>query len=334
MQGMVDVGQLDNTIHFNYVRQLSIDSVPETRFQARVDIVFGLGFLFVAIFAGYRTFKSWTVKSGSRRVISVFNTLLFLASTFRAIWFLIPNNILEPSYEPLPKKLQDYKNETGLLISETLLSLGSFFLYGVFILIACYWYTMLGKLEHDGASATSSSFFNISDSHSVSNAAISTDAAVSLMPPSARESGRALGTLELFVPIITVMILINSSNILFFSWGWFDTEMMTTFDAITFATFAAAVLGAVVYLSHKINRVLRNMEVINQSSSQAQIRRIEAIVFLAKFFFATRIFIELGMCWWMLDFPHGKVFSPIDIYHRYNHLKLNIFLQYLEDKAE
>eukprot|EP01033_Poteriospumella_lacustris_P016493 gene16493-11794_t len=46
------------------------------------------------------------------------------------------------------------------------------------------------------------------------------------------------------------------------------------------------------------------MEVINQSSSQAQIRRIEAIVFLAKFFFATRIIIELGMCWWMLDFPH------------------------------
>lgn len=276
-------------------RQLSVDHVPETHFQARLDIGLGLCFLGVAVFAGFRLFKTWSSASAGRRVISVFNSLLFLASLFRAIWFLIPNDCLEPSYEPLPKKLQDYKNEVGLLVSEVLLSCGSFFLYGVFILIACYWYSMLGKLESGKSSSgdTPDNEGELPDS-------------AALMTPASRDSGRALGTLEIFFPIMISMIAINVINILLFSWGWFDTESLATIDAIAFAIFAVGVLVAVVYLSHKINRVLRNMEVINQSSSQAQIRRIEAIVFLAKFFFATRIIIELGMCWWMLDFPHGK----------------------------
>lgn len=266
----------------------------ETRFQSRLDLGLGLSFLAVSFFAGYRTYKSWTSMSGGRKVISVFNTLLFLASFSRAVWFLIPNDCLEPSYEPLPKKFQEYRNEGGLLTSEILLSLGSFFLYGVFILIACYWYTMLRKLETDKSFSE----------HGVGS--LSTAEATAILSPSSRESGKAFGTLELFFPILAVMMLVSSANIIFFIWGWFDTETMVSFDALSFALFASVVLGCVMYLSHKINRVLRNMEAINQSSSQAQIRRIEAIVFLAKFFFATRILIELGMCWWMLDFPHGK----------------------------
>lgn len=73
-------------------RQLSVDYVPETHFQARLDLGLGLCFLGVALFAGFRLFKTWSSASAGRRVISVFNSLLFLASAFRAIWFLIPND--------------------------------------------------------------------------------------------------------------------------------------------------------------------------------------------------------------------------------------------------
>lgn len=269
-----------------YLRKLTgVMAVPrESSFQENLDIVLGVLFLIIAFFAGYRCVQSWLGSTGGRKVISVFNTLLFLASLTRAIWFLIPNYCLEPSYEPLALKIKDYHN-SGEMISEALLSIGTFSLYGIFILIACYWYTMLWKLDADKSSTGNDP--------------------ITFMTPAARDSSKAVGSLELFFPLMFLMILVESINVIFFYLGWFTTEEMVAYDGVTFAAVAGAVLVTVVYLSRRINRVLRNMEIINQSSSQAQIRRIEAIVFLAQLFFFTRIVIELAMYFWMMDFPHG-----------------------------
>jgi hypothetical protein len=282
----------------------------ETIFQQRLDLVLGVLYSGITVFAFSRCYSSWKTLGG-RKVVSVFNTLIFLAAFLRAIWFLIPNNVLEPTYEPLPERMKGYQEEKyslGILISEMLQEAGSFFFYAVFVLIGCYWFVMLQKLDShtsselpDGTTTTPSTttipYNNPSSSSSSSN---HTDA-LRLLTPSANTQDffRTIGPLGLFLWLLLFMFLIPCINIICFLNNLFTTEQMIQYDAITFATLAIGIVSSITYLSRRINRVLKNMEIIKQSSSKSQIQRIRLIVFLAIFFFCTRILLELFIFMWL-----------------------------------
>lgn len=254
----------------------------ETAWQFRLDVFIGLLFLTVTLFALQRCVNSWQ-GTGGRKVISVFNTLIFLAGLFRSIWFLIPNHYWESSYDPLP--LTAFSSDTfwqGTLASEIFLLLGTYFLYGIFILIACYWYTMLRKLEPTNSSSPDGS-------------TNPTTSAVGLITPASRDSNQVIGALDLFFPIMGGIAVLEGINILLFLSRTFNEENMIVFDGIVYIILSLLVVCSIVYLSRQINGVLKNMEIINQSSSQSQIRRINLISMLASFFFSSRAIFELIM---------------------------------------
>ena len=120
--------------------------------ESRQDLFLGLCFLLIAVFSSIRVFRTLSFNA-ERKVVLIFNFLIFLTALSRAVWFLLPNNLLEPSYAPTPVLAFHSKSWLGILISELLLETGSLSLYGIFILIACYWARMLSKLEnvHDSS---------------------------------------------------------------------------------------------------------------------------------------------------------------------------------------
>ena len=120
------------------------DSVSEGNFslvERRQDLILGIAFLFITIFSCVRVVRNFS-PTGGRKVITTFNILIFIASGARAVWFLIPNDALETSYTPEPLIAFVDTGWIGALISELLSVIGSLSLYGIFILVACYWVNM------------------------------------------------------------------------------------------------------------------------------------------------------------------------------------------------
>eukprot|EP01038_Epipyxis_sp_PR26KG_P009159 gene9159-12355_t len=120
-----------------------------TRQEENQDFVIGLLFLIITLISACRIYDIFD-SIHRRKVITTFNMLIFLTALSRSIWFLIPNNILEPSYSPTP--VYAYESHTqwlGILSSELIVEFGSLCLYGVFILISCYWIHMLAKLDNN-----------------------------------------------------------------------------------------------------------------------------------------------------------------------------------------
>ena len=237
-----------------------------TPFQIRLDILLGICFLLLAVFSSVRILRSFGPTLG-RKVITTFNVMIFCASTSRAIWFLLPNSYLESSYVPQPVIAFHTPRWQGTLISEFIEVFGSVTLYGVFILVACYWTHMLIKLNT--AESQQSLVLN---------------------------SGRIkFGTLCLFSSVMLGIVILEAINIGLFLIQRFNSEQMILYDSIFLSVLSVAVVIAMTTLSHHIKVILSNLEIINQRSSQPQIRRIFAIILAANVFFTLRVVLELTL---------------------------------------
>ena len=71
----------------------------ETHQEYVHDAILAGAFSVLAMVAGYRTFIYFTLK-GSGKVVTLFYTLIFTTSFFRAVWFGISSAYLEGSYVP------------------------------------------------------------------------------------------------------------------------------------------------------------------------------------------------------------------------------------------
>mmetsp|Transcript_20461 Transcript_20461/g.34253 ORF Transcript_20461/g.34253 Transcript_20461/m.34253 type:complete len:407 (+) Transcript_20461:112-1332(+) len=242
--------------------------------EKRQDIVLGMAFLLITIFSSLRILRSFSF-SGGRQVITTFNFLIFASSALRSIWFLIPNDLLEPSYAPTPLKAFVSPGWQGTLASELILQLGSIGLYGIFILIACYWVNMLRKLNSSGPSTPSRA--SASDSRL------------------ARFKIQRLGTIEMFIIVMVGMILLQAGNVGLFLSGRFNSEEMILYDSIMLTVVSLAVVAEITVLSKQIQVVLNNLDAISNRSSQPQIRRIFAIIMVANVFFVTRVVLEVSL---------------------------------------
>jgi hypothetical protein len=212
----------------------------------------------------------------------MFNLLIFIASAIRTVWFLLPNDFLESSYTPGPEIAFESKKWFGTLISEILLVTGSLSLYGIFILVACYWVNMLQKLNSN-----------------VGNVPVATGFA--------RFKAQHLGAIETFGIIMSIIIAVQMVSIGLFLSKVFNSEQMILFDAIMLSVVSLAVVAEITILSMQIRRVLENLEVINNRNSQPQIRRIFAIIVVANVFFVTRVILEVTLAVSLIRLMQGSV---------------------------
>lgn len=248
--------------------------------QKRQDLFLGVSFLLITAFSSVRIFRNWS-PAGGRKVITMFNLLIFVASAIRTVWFLLPNEWLESSYTPRPVVAFDGNEWIGTLISEMFLVAGSLSLYGIFILVACYWVNMLQKLNSNVAPSSATSGF-------------------------ARFKTQRLGAIETFTIIMSVIGAFQLLSIVLFLTRVFNSEQMILYDAIMLSVVSVAVVAEITILSIQIRKVLENLEVINNRNSQPQIRRIFAIIIVANVFFVTRVVLECTLAVSMIQLMRGE----------------------------
>lgn len=263
--------------------------MPETETESRQDLVLGLCFLLITVFSSIRVFRTLQSNTG-RKVVPIFNFLIFLAAFSRALWFLLPNDWLEPSYAPTPVKAFHSDSWLGILISELLLETGSLSLYGVFILIACYWAHMLSKLEnvHD------SSLEEANDESLVARL-------------SRLWNFKYQGTIQMFLVLISIVLIVQSINVILFMCQVFNSDQMILYDSIFLSILSLAIVVQITLLSNKIKQVLSNLEAINQRNSQPQIRRIYAIIVVANVFFISKVVLECTLAACFIGLMRGKL---------------------------
>lgn len=243
----------------------------ETEEQFTQDIVIALGYFIITIFAGWRLIVYFSLR-GSGKVITLFFFLITFTSLIRSIWFIIPSNILEGTYTPIPMKAFDTNGWIGVLISEILLALGSLGLYAVFLLVICYWAHMLHKVENPEVLETNY-----------------------LLPQgSTNYQHKRRGPMETFGLMMTFVIGAEVINILFFFLRFYNSEVMILFDSLLFSLLSLSTLIAISIFSNRIRVVLTMMGVINGNSTKPQVRRILAITVATNIFFIARLLIELS----------------------------------------
>lgn len=196
-----------------------------------------------------------------------FNLLIFAASALRALWFFIPNAYLEPSYIPLPLMAFSRSDWKGVLVSQMLLSAGNVALYGSFIIIACYWSHILRCSQNDPDSP---------------------------VDEQERQRKPKSSTLQQFVRIIVVLVLLELANFGLFLSRNYNSEKMALFDSSIFALASLVLAKYMVDLGRKMYEAILFTDSISQSTSLAQAQRIRGMMTVSAAFFLFRAIIEYG----------------------------------------
>lgn len=241
------------------------------------DFILGLLFLAICAFAAFRVTKNILFFSENEIIITIFNLLIFLTALVRCIWFLIPNNLIEDSYAPIPIVAFVTDGWYGSLISELLSVIGTICLYGLFVLVICYWIFVLEKR------------------HSIIT-----------MSRWSRFKPRIYSTIELFVIFMSILILSQSIGVILFLSKVFNSEQMIVYDSILMSIVSVIITIAIIFWSYRMNKVLFNLEVINNRTSQPQIRRIQALTIVAVVFFAQRVALECTCAFALIELMHSK----------------------------
>lgn len=245
----------------------------ETNLEYVSDVVLGLAFTLVGIAAFRR--MAWSRQQGGAEtnVVTAFYSLILLTSLFRAVWFLIPNSILEPTYVPHAVMAFDPNHPSwiGGFISEELLTAGSLCLFSIFILILVYWADILKK------------YFK----------------------PGVRRS-RPMNT---FINIFTGLLIIEILNAVLFLLKVYSSEGMILVNAILLALVSIVCVVEITIFSHKFRTVLQTLGAINQVSTESQVKRIVWITVTGNLFFFTRAFIETIFAFMLIVYwcKHGNV---------------------------
>mmetsp|Transcript_23054 Transcript_23054/g.35576 ORF Transcript_23054/g.35576 Transcript_23054/m.35576 type:complete len:332 (-) Transcript_23054:1023-2018(-) len=227
----------------------------ETTFEFRFNIVLGL--LFLAIMSISANRMAWSQKQGGSEttVVTAFYTLIFLTGLLRALWFLIPNDWLQPSY--IPSAVMAFGSEpwVGTFVNSLIVTSGSLSLFFIFILILVYWADILKKYFHPGV-----------------------------------RRPKPMGT---FIHIVAVLVFIEMINYLLFLMQIYSSEGMVLFNSIVLAIVSIVCVIKITVFSQKFSAVLRTLGDINQVSTESQIKRIMWITVTGNLFFFARAVVEM-----------------------------------------
>ena len=197
------------------------------------------------------------------------------------MWFLIPSSVLEVSYAPVALVAWKSKGWFGTFLSEILAAIGSLSLYSVFILVTCYWSTMMRKVN-----------IEILEPHGV-----------------VRPKPRGLGAIKMFLIIVGGIVSVQFINILLFFCGVINSEEMILFDSATLSVVAVITSGCMTVLSTRIRVVLMTIGAINSSSTKLQTNRILAMTRVGNAFFLIRVALELAFTVYCVVLMEGKQLS-------------------------
>lgn len=259
-----------------------------TTFERFSDALLGLAFLTTALVAAKR--MSWTNSSGylgggggnaesrgsETTVVTAFYSLILLTSSLRAIWFLIPNSVWQPSYTPSAAIAFQSDEWIGCFLSELLLTAGSLALFSIFILILVYWADILKKYFYPGA--------------------------------------RRARPMMTFCTLVTVLVVLEVLNAILFLTKTYSSEGMILFNALLLSTVSMICVVEITIFSHRFRTVLKTLGAINQVSTESQIKRIVWITVTGNLFFFGRAFLEAAFAFMLLHYWHtygsvSKIFS-------------------------
>ena len=243
--------------------------------------VFGFLFLLVTILALYRVYL-YRDFSGRGKVVSIFYSLISFTSFVRSIWFF-SFSYSDSYYLPIHPLMFTEPGAGRCFLSEILNSLGSIGLYLIFILIACYWAQLLSDTSSNAAyNNTTTRLIESNETDSF------------LSPFIAYLKRRELSMIQLFGFCTAFLLCASSINVLLFTFKVFNSEDMILYDSIELTTISLLTMFALTLLSRRIQTLLLMIGAINNSSTQAQIRRIMAITYAANIFFVARVSIEIS----------------------------------------
>lgn len=260
----------------------AVTSFQETFFESGFDIVLGVAFLITAWVAFRRMSVSQQQPQGGAEttVVTAFYSLIFATSVLRAIWFLIPSKIWQPSYTPIAVYAWDQEHPAwvGAALSELTVTAGSLTLFSIFILILVYWADILKKYFHPG-------------------------------------SRRMLPMFAFFALVLTLVGL-EVLNVVMFLLKIYTTEGMILFNAFLLAVVSMICVFEITVFSHKFRTVLKTLGAINQVSTDAQVKRIVWITVTGNLFFFTRAFLEAFFAstlfvFWRHHHSVAKAFSHV-----------------------
>lgn len=269
------------------------------------DILLSIAFLIIGIFSCWRLILYFSLNSNGK-VITLFFFLITITSFIRSLWFIIPSSTLEGTYSPYPIKAFQSSNWKGILLSEIMLLIGSLSLYGVFLLVICYWAHMLQKVEQPEVIE-----YNYLLSRDVPNNNI---------------QRHKRSPLEKFGLMMLFLISLETLNIVLFLFGFYNSEVMILFDSLVFSFTSLATLIAISIFSNRIRIVLTMMGVINGNSTKPQVTRILAITVAANIFFILRLIIEITISLYLISLWTSKYSFKFNYLHSYLYLHLYLYL--------
>jgi hypothetical protein len=191
---------------------------------------------------------------------------------------LIPSSLLEESYAPVAVVAWKSRGWLGTFISEILLDIGSLSLYGVFILVTCYWSTMMRKVKIEPI-----------DKSGV-----------------VRPKPRGLGAIKMFLYIMGGIVAIELISLLLFVFTIINSEGMILLDSFLLSIVAIITSTLMTVLSARIRLVLSTIGAANASSTRPQTNRILAMTRVGNAFFFCKVTVELAFTISCLNLMRGE----------------------------
>lgn len=238
-----------------------------TTYEGHQDVFLGILFLLIA---AYTLRRIYGAAFRGRTIILLFNFLILSSALLRAIWFFIPDYYLEPTYIPIPLMAFTASAWKGQLVSQLLLSIGNIAIYGTFVIIECYWMNILQKLRTGeltpGEKASQS--------------------------PAVADKG---STMSKFFKVLGPLVGLETINVLLFMCKLYNSKVMALNDCILYTVASILIARHMILLSHEMNDVIMDMQIINRSTSRAQARRIHAMMLVSSTFFFSRALFECAL---------------------------------------
>lgn len=271
----------------------------ETTFESYMDLALGIAFLITALVAARRMYSSRSGSSSSSTtsshssggsssgaaettVVTAFYSLILLTSVLRALWFLIPSSVWQPTYTPVAVFAWDHSTNSGswvrAALSELIVTAGSLTLFSIFILILVYWADILKKYFHPGS--------------------------------------RRSVPMATFLGLVASLVTLEVINLILFLIKIYTTEGMILYNAVLLAVVSIVCVCEITIFSHRFRTVLKTLGAINQVSTDSQVRRIVWITVTGNLFFITRALLEATFAILLFVYWHrygtvDKVFSHI-----------------------
>ena len=199
---------------------------------------------------------TWSFRQGGAdtTVVTAFYTLIYITSTLRSLWFLIPNRWLKKSYTPSAVFAFGDQPWIGTLFNSLLLTMGSLSLFFIFILILVYWADILKKYFHPGE--------------------------------------RRSKPMDTFLQVAFSLLFLEACNYICFLTRIYSSEGMILFNSLLLATVSSVCVFKITMFSKKFSTVLKTLGDINQVSTESQVKRIRWITVTGNLFFFLRALVE------------------------------------------